>query len=232
MILHIPSQSRGQAQHGWLNSYHTFSFADYYNPEAMGFRALRVINEDRIQGGGGFPPHPHRDMEIITYMVEGALEHQDSMGNRAVIKPGEIQHMSAGTGVVHSEFNPSQTELSHLLQIWILPDKARHAPRYGQKDFSAQLKNNELVLVSSHEGRDGSIPIHQDVNLYLAHWNGTKEEKLTLAPDRHVWVQLVKGDLQVNGETLRDGDALAISDEQELNLVSSEKAEFLLFDLN
>lgn len=232
MISLISSQSRGRAQHGWLDSYHSFSFADYYNPEAMGFRHLRVINEDRIQGGGGFPPHPHRDMEIITYMVEGALEHQDSMGNQAVIRPGEIQHMSAGTGVVHSEFNPSPTELAHLLQIWILPDKTRYTPRYGQKDFSPQLKNNQLVLVASQEGREGSIPIHQDVNLYLAHWKGAVEEKLHLEQGRHVWVQLVKGELHINGEILRSGDAVAISDERELKLVASERAEFLLFDLN
>ena len=232
MIILRKSNERGHANHGWLDSYHSFSFADYYDKNFMGFRSLRVINEDRIAGGGGFPSHPHRDMEIITYMVAGRLEHQDSMGNKAIIKPGEVQRMSAGTGVVHSEANASKDELAHLLQIWIMTNKSGHRPGYGQKDFSAEIKNKSLVLTASLNGRDGSIEINQDVDLYLGRVKTGEATSFEIKNGRHIWVQLIKGELLINDQKLFPGDGAAISEEKQIELQAKSESEFLLFDLN
>ena len=226
------SEDRGHANHGWLESYHTFSFADYYDPENMGFRVLRVINEDKISGGRGFPTHPHQDMEIITYMVEGALEHQDSMGTSSVIYPGELQHMSAGTGVRHSEFNHLKDKASHLLQIWLLPSERSVKPTYGQKSFSEDLNTKEMVLTASPEGRDGSLPIHQDVDLYVAKWEKAREYVFQFrSKNRYGWVQLVSGRLQVNDLNLAPGDGVAVTTEGQILLKSSGPVEFMVFDL-
>ncbi len=232
MITIRPAEERGHANHGWLDSYHTFSFADYHDPRHMGFRALRVINDDRIAGGGGFGAHPHRDMEIITYMVEGELEHQDSMGHGAVLKPGDVQHMTAGRGVIHSEFNHSQKEGLRLLQIWIFPERRGLAPDYQDRHFDEQEKVNRLRLLASTDGKEGSLIINQDVDLYDAALAKGKEVSLTLRPGRHAWVQVINGDVTVNGKNLGSGDGAAISDETAVTLIgNSEKAEFLLFDL-
>lgn len=226
------AKERGHAVHGWLDSHHTFSFADYYDPDFMGFRDLRVINEDRIQGGQGFPTHPHKDMEIITYVIEGALEHKDTLGTQSVISPGEVQHMSAGTGIQHSEFNSLRDKETHLLQIWILPNAKGIKPGYGQKSFAEQIKKGELVLAASPEGRSGSIPIHQDVDLYFAKWNSAREQDFKFrGKSRYGWVQLVSGNLDVSGVSLGPGDGLAIAAEENLTLTSKGAAEFLLFDL-
>lgn len=232
MITLRKSAERGHANHGWLDSYHSFSFANYYDKNFMGFRSLRVINEDRIAGGGGFPSHPHRDMEIITYMIEGRLEHQDSMGNKAIIKPGEVQRMSAGTGVVHSEANASKDELAHLLQIWIMTNKNGHQPGYGQKDFSQEIKNKSLVLTASLSGRDGSIEIHQDVNLYLGRVKTGDTTSYEFKSNRYGWIQMIKGELHINQQKLLPGDGAAISDEKLIELKAINESEFLLFDLN
>lgn len=219
------------ANQGWLESAHTFSFAGYFDERFMGFRDLRVINEDHIKGRGGFPSHPHRDMEIITYVIEGALKHKDSMGNEAVIYPGEVQRMSAGSGIVHSEHNASDTQNVHLLQIWINTEKSGIEPSYGQKSFSDEIAKNPLTLVVSKNGRDGSVNINQDVNL----WVGKLPEKATtviqMGEGRHGWVQLIKGQIEVGGVKMNAGDGLAISEEGSLEVESSQDAEFLFFDL-
>lgn len=226
------SHERGKADHGWLLSYHTFSFAEYYDPKHMGFRSLRVINEDFIEGGQGFGTHPHRDMEIVTYVVDGALEHKDSMGNGTIIRPGEVQYMCAGTGVRHSEFNPSADQATHLLQIWIVPDQAGHTPRYGQKSFATSLASGAMTLVVSSDGRDGSIAIHQDAVIYAAQTAHAKNWTMALKADRHYWLQVISGNLQMTGVTLEPGDALAISQEnQELKISTQGPAHWLLFDL-
>ncbi|MGZ3721408.1 MAG: pirin family protein [Bdellovibrionales bacterium] len=226
------SGERGHANHGWLESFHTFSFADYYDPSNMGFRVLRVINEDKISGGKGFPTHPHQDMEIITYLVEGALEHKDSMGTSSVIYPGEVQHMSAGTGVQHSEFNHFKDKSSHLLQIWLLPDQKAVKPMYGQKSFAKDLENKELVLAASPGGRDGSLPIHQDVDLYVAKWPGAKEFNFRFrAKSRYGWVQLVSGSLEANDLKLSPGDGLSVAGEEQILFKSKGPVEFIVFDL-
>ena len=226
------SAERGHFDFGWLDTRHTFSFADYYDPRFMGFRSLRVINEDWVEPGRGFGTHGHRDMEIITYVLEGALEHRDSMGNGSVLRPGEVQRMSAGTGVLHSEFNHSRDERVHLLQIWILPEREGVKPSYEEKTFGAAEKNGRLRLVASREGSDGSVKINQDARLYAALLEPGQQVTHQLAPGRHAWLQVARGAVELNGYPLRQGDGAAVSDEQTLTLVGAEPAEILLFDLN
>lgn len=231
MITLRKANDRGHADHGWLNSYHTFSFASYYDPSHMGFRKLRVINEDYVAGGGGFAPHSHRDMEIITYVLNGALEHQDSMGNNSVIRPGEVQRMTAGTGVTHSEYNASKTDSVHLLQIWVLPEKAGLEPGYEQKSYMPEEKRGQLRLIASHDGRDGSVTVHQDLNLYATVLGEGEKVTHEIDRDRHLWVQVARGSASVNGEVLKAGDAAAIEGEPMLELVGQDMAEILVFDL-
>jgi quercetin 2,3-dioxygenase len=231
-MLHIrKAAERGHADHGWLNTYHTFSFADYYDPRQMGFRSLRVINEDRVQPGRGFPTHPHENMEIISYVLEGALEHKDSMGNGSTIRPGEVQRMSAGTGITHSEFNHSKKELVHFLQIWILPSTKDVTPSYEQILYPDDEKRGVLRLIASPDGRNGSVTLHQDVNLYTALLE--KGEKIihTKPVDRHVWLQVARGKVQANGYMLEQGDGAASSDDDLFHISGNERAEVLLFDL-
>jgi len=226
------SEERGHAVHGWLDSYHTFSFADYYDPGFMGFRNLRVINDDRIEGGEGFPTHPHKDMEIITYVIEGALQHRDTLGTQSVITPGEVQHMSAGSGIQHSEFNALPDKTTRLLQIWIMPDERNLKPSYGQKSFAGQLDRESLVLTASPDGRDGSLPIHQDVDLYVGKWTSAREHEFQFrAKGRYGWLQVANGELQAGDVQLKAGDGLAVAGEEKIALKSKGTAEFLLFDL-
>jgi redox-sensitive bicupin YhaK (pirin superfamily) len=225
------SHSRGHAQHGWLDSHHTFSFADYYDPNAMGFRALRVINEDRVIAGEGFPTHAHRDMEIISYVLEGSLAHKDSIGTNGVIKPGDVQRMSAGTGVRHSEFNGSNEEGVHFLQIWIVPDRAGHEPGYEQKTFSDAEKRGKLRLVASPNGQSDSVSIHQDARLYAGLFDAGEKATYDLKPGRGAWVHVVRGELTVNGEKLEAGDAAAIETAGKIELAGTTGGEVLLFDL-
>lgn len=227
MIQLRKANDRGHANHGWLDSWHTFSFADYHDPKHVSFSALRVINEDRVSPGEGFPTHPHRDMEIITYVLEGALEHKDSLGTGSVIRPGEVQRMSAGTGIRHSEFNHSQTEPVHFLQIWILPDRQGVQPGYEQKRIGL---DGRLRLVASPNGRDGSLTIHQDASVYAARLNGN-EVTHALAPGRRAWLQVARGAVKLNGTTLQAGDGAGIENEPVLNLAADASAEILLFDL-
>ncbi|HEX6100021.1 MAG TPA: pirin family protein [Thermoanaerobaculia bacterium] len=231
MITIRRADERGHADHGWLDTYHTFSFADYYDPAHMGFRALRVINEDRVRGGRGFGTHGHRDMEIISYVLEGALGHRDSMGTDGVIRPGEVQRMSAGTGVMHSEMNASYDETVHFLQIWILPESTGITPGYEQKLFPEDEKRGKLRVVASPDARDGSVKIHQDVTLYTTLLDDGQSVTHDFAPDRHGWVQVARGEAEVNGQTLRAGDGAAISGEPRVTLTGTG-AEVLLFDLN
>jgi redox-sensitive bicupin YhaK (pirin superfamily) len=229
------SEERGHAQHGWLDSHHTFSFADYHDPRHMGFRALRVINEDRVAPGQGFGTHGHRDMEIISYVLEGALEHKDSLGTGSVIHPGDVQRMSAGTGVRHSEFNSSKTEGLHFLQIWILPDKAGYAPSYEEKNFSAADKQGRLRLVASPTGKDGSVTLHQDASLYAGLFAAGESTTYALPAARHAWIHVARGKVTLNGETLSAGDAAGVAaisaGEQPLEITGVDAAEVLLFDL-
>ncbi len=231
MLTTRKANERGHASHGWLDTYHTFSFADYYDPQWMGFSSLRVINDDLVMPGMGFGTHPHRDMEIITYILSGSLEHKDSMGNGRVIKKGEVQYMAAGTGVQHSEFNPSRDEAVHLLQIWILPDAKGVKPRYAEKSL-ANAESGKLHLVTSKTGRDGSIAIHQDADLWLGKLNAGDRVTHTLAPERNAWIHVAEGDVTINGETLTGGDALAVSDESALEISATTPAQVLLFDLD
>jgi hypothetical protein len=232
MMINIrKSNDRGHADLGWLNIRFTFSFADYYDPKHEHFRTLRVMNDDRVAGGGGFPTHPHRDMEIVTYVLEGALQHKDSMGNGSVIKPGDVQYMSAGTGVAHSEFNASKTEGVHLYQIWMFPDKQGYKPAYDQKNFSEAEKRGKLRLVVSPDGRDGSVKIRQDNELYSTILGAGDCVKHELKPERHAYVQVAKGSVTLNGKTLEAGDGAAISEEKALELQGVKEAEVLLFDL-
>ncbi|HEV8714082.1 MAG TPA: pirin family protein [Candidatus Binatia bacterium] len=231
MITRRVAQDRGHAQHGWLDSYHTFSFADYYDPRHIGFRTLRVINEDRVQPGKGFGTHPHRDMEIISYVLEGALAHKDSLGTGSLIAPGEVQRMSAGTGVAHSEFNPSQAEPVHFLQIWILPERAGLPPSYEQRAFPAEEKRRKLRLVASHDGREGSVTIHQEVDLYTALLAPGETVTHRLTPGRHAWVQVARGAITLNDTALSAGDGAAVSEETLLTVTATDPAEVLLFDL-
>ena len=225
------SEERGHVNHGWLDSHFTFSFAEYHDPRHMGFRSLRVINDDRIAPGGGFGMHPHRDMEIISYVLDGALEHQDSMGNGSVIKPGDFQYMSAGTGVRHSEFNPSEQEETHLLQIWIVPDQRGVKPNYGERAM-AKAPTGKLHLVASKSGRDGSIAIQQDADLHLARLNPKDSVEHVLNPGRHAWVHVATGEVDVNGQVLKAGDAAALSEEARVKLAAKQPSQVLLFDLN
>jgi redox-sensitive bicupin YhaK (pirin superfamily) len=225
---------RGHAEHGWLESYHTFSFADYTDPRYpynMGFRALRVINEDRVQPAQGFGTHSHRDMEILTYVIEGGLEHADSMGHGSVIRPGEVQRMSAGSGVTHSEYNASRDALVRFLQIWILPERRGIEPSYEQKSFSEEARRGRLRLVASRDARDGAIKIHQDVDFYATLLEPHESAELGIAPGRHAWVQVVRGDVDLNGTLLGEGDGAALSDEPRAVLTAHDASEILLFDL-
>ena len=225
------ANERGHAQHGWLDTYHTFSFADYYDPQWSGFRSLRVINDDLVMPGMGFGTHPHRDMEIITYVLSGALEHKDSMGNGSILRPGNLQYMSAGTGVRHSEFNPSSDEAVHLLQIWILPDANGVKPRYAEKSLSA-AETGKLHLMTSKSGREGSIAIHQDADLWLAKLAAGQNVSHSLAKNRHAWVHVAEGEVELNGQKLSGGDAAAVDGESKLKLSANQPSQVLLFDLN
>jgi redox-sensitive bicupin YhaK (pirin superfamily) len=231
MITLRKSHERGLGDHGWLKSRHTFSFANYYDPQQMGFSALRVINEDRIAGGTGFGEHPHRDMEIISYVISGGLKHQDSMGNKTVIRPGEIQRMSAGTGIVHAEQNEFKDQETHFFQIWVMPEKNGIQPGYGQKSFEEQLKQKNLLLVMSQNGRDGSITVNQDADLYISRTKKDEMVPFEIRKGRNLWIQVVKGKLNVNGTMAEVGDGLAITQEAMIHLKSLEDSEALLFDL-
>jgi redox-sensitive bicupin YhaK (pirin superfamily) len=234
MIAIRRSRERGHADHGWLNTYHTFSFGDYYDPAHMGFRALRVINEDRVQPGRGFGTHGHRDMEIVSYVLDGALQHKDSMGTGSIIRPGDVQRMSAGTGVLHSEFNASHEDLVHFLQIWIIPDRAGYPPGYEQKAFSADDKRGRLRLIASPDGRDGSVTLHQDAKLYAGILDAGSSAPLSIPAGRHAWIQVARGAVAIDGETLSAGDGGAIDTPGTVTITgggSSGESEVLVFDL-
>jgi redox-sensitive bicupin YhaK (pirin superfamily) len=231
MITIRPSNERGGGDYGWLKTHHTFSFNDYHDPKWMGFRSLRVINEDFVAPGGGFPTHPHRDMEIITYVLSGKLEHKDSLGTGSVILPGDGQRMSAGRGIRHSEANPSSTEAVHLLQIWIMPDKQGHEPGYEQKGFSEAEKLGSLRLIASNDGANGSVKINQDAKLFVSLLAPGEEVTQALGARRYAWLQVAKGEVELNGHKLHQGDGAAISDEKELKIKATKEAEVLLFDL-
>ncbi|AGH94482.1 pirin family protein [Pseudobdellovibrio exovorus] len=225
------SNERGLANHGWLKSRHTFSFAEYYDPQQMGFRSLRVINEDRIEGGTGFDAHPHRDMEIISYVVKGALQHQDSIGNKTIIRPNEVQRMTAGTGVVHSEYNAQPEDETHFFQIWIMPAQRGAQPNYGQKSFEKELNSQKLVHVISQDGREGSISINQDADMYISRLKAEDEIEYQLRPTRGAWVQVVTGRLNINGTEIGAGDAASFTQAELLKFRAVEGSEFILFDL-
>jgi len=231
MIALRQSEERGHANHGWLDSRHTFSFADYYDPRQMGWGALRVINEDRVAPGKGFGAHPHRDMEIISYVLDGALEHKDSMGTGSVIRPGDVQRMSAGTGVVHSEFNPSPKDPVHFLQIWIEPSVRGIVPSYEQKNFPLEQKKGRLRLIASPDGGEGSVKIHQDARLHAVVLDDGDAVTYALPPDRKAYVHVARGAVQLNGTALTAGDGAKISGEKELRLSGVKSAEVLLFDI-
>jgi redox-sensitive bicupin YhaK (pirin superfamily) len=231
MIRIRKSHERGHADHGWLDTYHTFSFADYFDPAHMGFRALRVLNEDRVQPAQGFGTHGHRDMEIVTLVLEGALAHKDSLGNGSVLRPGELQRMTAGTGVRHSEFNPSDREHVHFYQVWLLPARAGLPPGYEQRAFGDDEKRGRWRLVASPDGRDGSLTIHQDANLYLSVLDDGQQLTHELKPGRHSWLQVLRGSVELNGRPLSAGDGAAVSDEPALTVKAAGPSEVLLFDL-
>ena len=231
MISIRKSSERGFADRGWLKSFHTFSFADYLDPQHMGFRSLRVINDDRVGPGAGFPAHPHRDMEILSYVVEGALEHRDSMGNGAVIRPGDVQRISAGSGITHSEFNPSEEAPVHFLQVWILPRRRGGKPSWEQKHFTEEERRKGLQLIASPDGRSGSVTIEQDVAVYASQTSRDSRRTFELGPGRHGWIQVVAGSVDVAGQTLVEGDGAAVSDERAVELASPAESHLLLFDL-
>ncbi|MFN0016642.1 MAG: pirin family protein [Pirellulaceae bacterium] len=231
MITIRRAQERGHADHGWLKTHHTFSFADYYDPEQMGFRSLRVMNEDVVAPGQGFGMHGHRDMEIVTYVLEGELEHKDSMGNGEVLRPGEFQHMSAGSGIRHSEFNPSETQGVHLYQIWLLPEKGGLTPSYSQKAFPAEGRQDRWQVVASQDGRESSLRINQDAAIELANLSAGSQLAKELAPGRYGWLQVLRGAITLNGQSLNTSDGAAISDETRLTLQAKGPAEVMLFEL-
>ena len=231
MITIRPAEERGQAKLGWLDSRHCFSFGEYHDPKQMGFGPLRVINEDRVQPGAGFDTHGHRDMEIISYVLEGALEHKDSMGNGSIIRPGEVQLMSAGTGVRHSEFNPSPREPVHFLQIWLRPQTEGLEPSYAQKNFAVAERQGKLRLVVAPDGRDGSLPIHQDAEIYASMLGEGEKLAHRFRAGRKGWVQVARGSIDLNDEWLRSGDGAALSDLSDVTITAHEAAELLLFDL-
>lgn len=231
MLTLRPAAARGHANHGWLDTHHTFSFANYYDPAHMGYGPLRVINDDRIAAGRGFGTHGHRDMEIITYVLEGAVAHKDSMGTGSEIRPGDVQRMSAGRGVLHSEFNPQPDAPTHLLQIWIEPDVTGIEPEYDQKTFDDASKRGRLCLVASPDGAQGSMRLHQDVRLYAGLFDGQEQTELALVEGRRAWVHLARGRLTVNGQVMNAGDGLAVEAESRLNLSAGESADVLVFDL-
>lgn len=225
------SNERGYADHGWLQSFHTFSFADYYDPRHIEFGVLRVINEDRVAAGSGFATHGHRDMEIISYVLDGELAHKDSMGTGATIRPGDVQRMSAGRGVMHSEFNPSHERPVHLLQIWIQPDRQGVEPSYEQKHFPAEQKRGKLRLIASRDGEDGSVRIHQVAKVYAGLFDGEEQAELRIAPDRQVYLHVARGTVTANDNVLNAGDALALTDAASLSLSKAQSAEVIVFDL-
>ena len=231
MITIRGARERGHFDHGWLNTYHTFSFDQYYDPRYMGFRTLRVINEDFVAGGRGFPKHGHRDMEIITYILEGALKHEDSMGNGSVIRPGDVQRMTAGTGVRHSEQNASEGEQVHLLQIWILPHTVGLEPGYEQKAFSEDERRGRLKLIASEDGSDGSVVVHQDVKLFASIIPAGEQVEHAMDQQRYAWIQVARGAISVNGQKASQGDGLVVVGESNLRINAEENAEVLLFDL-
>lgn len=231
MIVRRPANERGRTKIGWLDSWHSFSFGDYYDPAHVDFRSLRVLNDDRVAAGQGFGMHPHRDMEIITYMLSGALEHKDSLGTGSVIRPGEVQRMSAGTGIRHSEFNPSPTDPAHLLQIWFTPERRGLEPGYEQKAFPEGERRNRWRLVASRDGRDGSVTIHQDAAMYVTSLDAGKTVTHELGRGRHGWLQVARGAVTLNGQPLQTGDGAAVSDEAALTVFATEPAEVVLFDL-
>jgi hypothetical protein len=226
------ANERGHFNHGWLDTYHTFSFGDYYDPQHTHFRALRVMNEDRVQPGQGFGMHPHRDMEIVTYVLAGALEHKDSMGNGEVLRPGEFQRMSAGSGILHSEFNPSPAEPVHLYQIWLLPRQKGSTPSYEQRAFPEAEKQGRLRVVASPDGRDGSLTIGQDASVFLSSLGANQHITHELTPGRHAWLQVLRGTVDLNGDLLAAGDGVAVSDELGVSVRAIEPAEVMLFDLS
>jgi redox-sensitive bicupin YhaK (pirin superfamily) len=225
------AEDRGQTRIGWLDSRHTFSFGDYFDPQHVQFRALRVINDDRVAGGGGFPTHPHRDMEIVTYVLDGALEHRDSLGHGGRIGPGEVQRMTAGTGILHSEFNPSPTEPAHFLQIWVVPDRRGHQPGYAQQAFPAAEKHNRWRRLVSRDGGDGALAWNQDAELWATVLDAGAMVRHDLRPGRHAWLQVARGSVTANGQELRPGDGAAVTGEAAITITAGEAAEVLLFDL-
>src|SRR5678816_3814823 len=225
------SAESAHADHGWLDTRHTFSFAGYYDPRHMGYRTLRVINDDRVAGGGGFPTHPHRDMEIVSYVVDGALEHRDSLGTGSVIRPGDVQRMTAGTGVRHSEFNPSPDDPMRLIQIWIVPEREGLAPSYEQMQFPIAERTGCLRLVASGDGRDGSLTIQQDADLFASILEPGQKVEHSIRPGRGAWVQVIRGRVDLGGKTLEEGDGAAVENESSIVLSGVEPAEVLLFDL-
>lgn len=231
MIKIRKAQDRGHANYGWLDTFHTFSFSSYQDPNHMRFRTLRVMNEDVVAPGQGFGTHPHHDMEIVTYVLEGALEHKDSMGNGEVLRPGEFQRMSAGTGITHSEFNPSSNEPVHLYQIWLFPERKGIEPSYEQKRFAEEERHNRLRLVASRQAEEGSLLIHQDARIFLASLDAGRSVLYELAVGRHAWLQVLRGSVALNGEALQTSDGAAVSDETKLEIVAQEDAEIMLFDL-
>ncbi len=232
MITIRKAEERGHFDFGWLDTYHTFSFDQYYDPAHMHFRTLRVINEDRVAGGNGFPTHSHRDMEIITYILSGALEHRDSMGNGSVIRPGDVQRMTAGSGVSHSEFNPSPDEACHLLQIWILPSARNLTPGYEQKSFTEAERKGRLKLIASPDGADGSVKIHQDARVYASILAASESVAHRIDTDRYGWLQVARGGVTLNGAELNQGDGAAIAKEESIEIAARDQAEFLFFDLS